>query len=137
MSINPLKFYNELIEQGIDFFTGVPDSLLKEFCLCIDNNMPKNKHLIASNEGNAIAIAAGHFLATKSIPVVYMQNSGIGNAINPLLSLCDPDVYSIPMLIIIGWRGEPGVKDEPQHNVKGKITLNRRDSSFLRLIILV
>jgi phosphonopyruvate decarboxylase len=123
MSINPLKFYNELIEQGIDFFTGVPDSLLKEFCLCIDNNMPKNKHLIASNEGNAIAIAAGHFLATKSIPVVYMQNSGIGNAINPLLSLCDPDVYSIPMLIIIGWRGEPGVKDEPQHIKQGNIQI--------------
>ena len=123
MSINPLKFYNELIEQGIDFFTGVPDSLLKEFCLCIDDNMPKNKHLIASNEGNAIAIAAGHFLATKSIPVVYMQNSGIGNAINPLLSLCDPDVYSIPMLIIIGWRGEPGVKDEPQHIKQGEIQI--------------
>ena len=123
MAIKPLDFYNELSAHGINFFTGVPDSLLKEFCLCIDDFIPKEKHIIAANEGNAIALAAGYFLANKSIPLVYMQNSGLGNAVNPLLSLCDPDVYSIPMLIMIGWRGEPGVKDEPQHVKQGKIQL--------------
>jgi phosphonopyruvate decarboxylase len=123
MAIKPLDFYNELSAHGINFFTGVPDSLLKEFCLCIDDFIPKEKHIITANEGNAIALAAGYYLANKSIPLVYMQNSGLGNAVNPLLSLCDPDVYSIPMLIMIGWRGEPGVKDEPQHVKQGKIQL--------------
>lgn len=121
--INSLDFYKELIRNGINFFCGVPDSLLKELCLCIDENISGNKHLIAANEGNAIALAAGHYLATKSIPVVYMQNSGLGNAINPLLSLCDKDVYAIPMLLLIGWRGEPGVKDEPQHLKQGKVQI--------------
>ena len=123
MAINSLDFYKELIKNGVDFFSGVPDSLLKELCLCIDENISDDKHLIAANEGNAIALAAGHYLATKSTPVVYMQNSGIGNAINPLLSLCDEDVYAIPMLLIIGWRGEPGIKDEPQHLKQGKVQI--------------
>ncbi len=121
--INSLDFYKELIRNGVGFFSGVPDSLLKELCLCIDENISSNKHLIAANEGNAIALAAGHYLATKSIPVVYMQNSGIGNAINPLLSLCDKDVYAIPMLLIVGWRGEPGVTDEPQHLKQGMVQI--------------
>ena len=115
MAIRPADFYDQLASHGVEFFTGVPDSLLKEFCLCIDDFVPKDKHIITANEGNAIALAAGYYLAKKSLPLVYMQNSGLGNAINPLLSLCDPDVYSIPMLVMIGWRGEPGVKDEPQH----------------------
>ena len=123
MAINSLDFYKELIKNGVDFFSGVPDSLLKELCLCIDENISDDKHLIAANEGNAISLAAGHYLATKSTPVVYMQNSGIGNAINPLLSLCDEDVYAIPMLLIIGWRGEPGIKDEPQHLKQGKVQI--------------
>ena len=123
MAINPKNFLTELINQDITFFTGVPDSLLKEFCFCIDRQMDDNQHIIAANEGNAIALAAGHHLSTGKIPLVYMQNSGLGNAINPLLSLCDPDVYSIPLVLMIGWRGEPGVKDEPQHVKQGKIQL--------------
>ena len=123
MAIKPIDFYKRLTSNGVDFFTGVPDSLLKEFCFCIDNNAPPEKHIITANEGNAVALAAGYYLATKSIPLVYMQNSGLGNAVNPLLSLCDPDVYSIPMLVMIGWRGEPGVRDEPQHVKQGKIQI--------------
>ncbi|MBW8000497.1 MAG: phosphonopyruvate decarboxylase [Planctomycetes bacterium] len=121
MPIKPLDFYNLLSENNIDFFTGVPDSLLKEFCFCVDENKSKEKHIIAANEGNAIALAAGYYLATNKVGLVYMQNSGLGNAINPLLSLCDPDVYSIPMIIMIGWRGEPGTVDEPQHLKQGKV----------------
>ena len=124
MAINPEEFYNELAAHGVELFTGVPDSLLKEFCLCVDDRMSKEQHIITANEGNAIALACGHYLAKQSIPLVYMQNSGLGNAINPLLSLCDPDVYSIPMLLLIGWRGEPGVKDEPQHLKQGKIQID-------------
>ncbi len=124
MGISPLKFYTVLADKNVDFFTGVPDSLLKQFCLCIDDNVSKNRHVIAANEGNAIALAAGYHLGTGKIPLVYMQNSGLGNAVNPLLSLCDPDVYSIPMIIVVGWRGEPGVKDEPQHIKQGKVQLD-------------
>ena len=121
MSISPKDFYNDLVQHDINFFTGVPDSLLKNFCGYVEDNVKKPHHIIAANEGNAIAIASGYNLATNKIPLVYMQNSGLGNAINPLLSLCDPDVYSIPMIILIGWRGEPGVKDEPQHVKQGKV----------------
>ncbi|MBC8216251.1 MAG: phosphonopyruvate decarboxylase [Candidatus Marinimicrobia bacterium] len=124
MSIDPLKFYDILAEKGIDFFTGVPDSLLKQFCLCIDDKVSEDRHVISANEGNAIALAAGYHLGTGKTPLVYMQNSGLGNAVNPLLSLCDPDVYSIPLIIVVGWRGEPGVKDEPQHIKQGKVQLD-------------
>src|SRR3989338_247835 len=124
MKLNPLEFYNILAKADIDFFTGVPDSLLKQFCLCVDDNVPEDRHIIAANEGSAIAIASGYHLATGKLPVVYMQNSGLGNAVNPLLSLCDPDVFSIPMLLLIGWRGEPGVHDEPQHIKYGKVQLD-------------
>ena len=124
MAISPLKFYKTLYKNNIDFFTGVPDSLLKQLCLCIDDNIPKERHIITANEGNAIALAAGYHLATGKIPLVYMQNSGLGNSVNPLLSLCDPDVYSIPMLLLMGWRGEPGVHDEPQHVKQGKVQLD-------------
>jgi len=128
MSIKPTDFYDQLASHGVDYFTGVPDSLLKEFCLCIDDRIPRDKHIITANEGNAVALATGYYLAQKSLPLVYMQNSGLGNAINPLLSLCDPDVYSIPMLVMIGWRGEPGVKDEPQHAKQGKVQLKLLES---------
>ena len=97
--------------------------MLKQLCLCIDDIHPKERHVIAANEGNAIALAAGYHLATGKTPLVYMQNSGLGNSVNPLLSLCDPDVYSIPMLLLIGWRGEPGIIDEPQHIKQGKVQL--------------
>ena len=123
MAINPEKFLQELLTNDISFFTGVPDSLLKDFCLCVNDVIPDKQNIIAANEGNAIALATGYHLATNKLPMVYMQNSGLGNAINPLLSLCDPDVYSIPMLVMIGWRGEPGVKDEPQHKTQGRIQI--------------
>ena len=128
MAIRPTDFYDQLASHGVEFFTGVPDSLLKEFCLCIDDRILRNKHIITVNEGNAVALATGYYLAQKSLPLVYMQNSGLGNAVNPLLSLCDPDVYSIPMLVMIGWRGEPGVKDEPQHLKQGKVQLKLLES---------
>ena len=102
-----------------DFFSGVPDSVLKELSSSLQN---KKKHIIATNEGSAVSIAIGQYLSTKKIPVVYMQNSGLSNALNPLISIAHQKVYSIPLILIIGWRGSPRIKDEPQHNVKGKIT---------------
>lgn len=109
---------------GGEFFTGVPDSLLKPLVdYLLDNYQGNEKHIIAANEGNAVAIGAGYHLATGKVPVIYMQNSGEGNAVNPIASLLHPNVYGIPELFIIGWRGEPGVKDEPQHVFQGEITL--------------
>ena len=124
MTLDPLKFYHALNDIGISFFTGVPDSLLKEFCFCLESNVKGKKHIIAANEGNAISIAAGYHLGTGKVPMVYMQNSGLSNALNPLISIAHKKVYSIPLILIIGWRGSPKIKDEPQHNVKGKITEN-------------
>ena len=112
--------YSLIRDQGIRFFAGVPDSLLKDFCAYVSDHASSDYHVIAANEGNAVALAMGHFLGTGEPAVVYMQNSGTGNAVNPLLSLADPEVYSIPMLLVIGWRGEPGVKDEPQHVKQGR-----------------
>jgi phosphonopyruvate decarboxylase len=116
-------FLQCLSDAGIDFFAGVPDSLLKKFCACLTDTRP-DSHVITANEGGAIGLAAGHWLATSRPALVYMQNSGQGNAVNPLASLADPDVYSIPMLLLVGWRGEPGVHDEPQHVKQGKITIS-------------
>jgi phosphonopyruvate decarboxylase len=121
--ISPKNFYELLIKKEIKFFTGVPDSLLKDFCAYIVDNTDKKNNIIAANEGGAIALAAGYHLSSRKIGLVYMQNSGQGNSINPLVSLTDSDVYSIPMLLLIGWRGEPGKEDEPQHVKQGKITL--------------
>ena len=134
--INCKDFYNLLASKNIDFFCGVPDSLLKDFCSYILDNCDNNHHIITANEGNAIALAAGHYLSTKNFGMVYMQNSGLGNAINPLLSLVDPAVYSIPMLLMIGWRGEPGVKDEPQHITQGELTIPIIESLRLKYQIL-
>ena len=120
--IRPSYFYDLLIKNGTDFFAGVPDSLLKNLCAYITDNAPADKHIISANEGSATGLATGYHLATGKIPMIYMQNSGEGNMINPLMSIADPDVYSIPMLIVIGWRGEPGVHDEPQHVKQGKVT---------------
>lgn len=117
------KFLARLEEAGVDFFTGVPDSLLKSFCAYVTDNCGEN-HVIAANEGGAVGLAAGHYLATGKPALVYMQNSGQGNAVNPLCSLADPDVYAIPMVLLVGWRGEPGVKDEPQHVKQGKVTVS-------------
>jgi len=121
--MNATNFVLTLRQSGIDFFTGVPDSLLKSFCAYVTDNCGDN-HVIAANEGGAVGLAAGHYLATGKPALVYMQNSGQGNAVNPLCSLADPDVYSIPMVLLVGWRGEPGVKDEPQHVKQGKVTVS-------------
>lgn len=120
--IRPDFFYNTLASFGIDFYAGVPDSLLKNLCAYITDHADASHNIIAANEGGAMGLAAGHYLATSQIPVVYMQNSGEGNIINPLASLTDPDVYNIPVLLVIGWRGKPGVHDEPQHVKQGKVT---------------
>ena len=122
--INTKHFFDELHKSDLSFYAGVPDSLLKDFCAYVSDNALKNHHFITANEGAAIALASGYYLATQKIPLVYLQNSGIGNIINPLVSLADPEVYSIPMLLMIGWRGEPGVKDEPQHIKQGRIQNN-------------
>ena len=93
--ISPELFYEVFKEKGVSFFTGVPDSLLKEFCNYIDDNTDKSSHVIASNEGTALALAVGHYLGTGNLPLVYLQNSGLGNTVNPILSLCDKEVYRI------------------------------------------
>jgi phosphonopyruvate decarboxylase len=116
------EFYNELLNNDISFFTGVPDSLLKSFCAYIKDNVSSENNIVSANEGNAIGLASGYYLGTGKVGLVYMQNSGIGNALNPLVSLADKLVYSIPMLLVIGWRGEPNKKDEPQHKKQGLIT---------------
>lgn len=122
MMISPADFLAQLRQRGIGLLTGVPDSLLKNFCALVDDEGGEVGHIIAANEGNAIAIAAGYHMGSGKLAAVYMQNSGLGNTINPLTSIADPEVYRIPLLMIIGWRGEPGVKDEPQHIKQGRIT---------------
>ena len=122
--IEPQFFVEEVKKKGTEFFTGVPDSLLKALCAYITDAVDTEHHIIAANEGNAVALGCGNYLATGRIPLVYMQNSGEGNAVNPLLSLADEDVYQIPVLLVIGWRGEPGKPDEPQHKKQGKVTLS-------------
>jgi len=119
---------NLLKKNNSNFFTGVPDSVLKELSSSLKNKS-KKKHIIATNEGAAVSLGIGHYLSTKSVPCIYMQNSGLSNALNPLISIAHKKVYSIPLILIIGWRGSPKVKDEPQHNVKGKIT-----ESILKLL---
>ena len=110
-----------LNEKDINFFSGVPDSQLSSFCDYIEENC---NNTIAANEGNAVAIAAGYHLTTGNYPVVYLQNSGLGNIVNPVTSLTHEKVYSIPIIYVIGWRGQPGVHDEPQHKKQGEITLD-------------
>lgn len=118
-----VKDFVELLES--DFYTGVPDSLLKPLCnyLISTYGIDPKHHIIAANEGNCTALAAGYHLATGKIPVVYMQNSGEGNIINPVASLLNDKVYAIPVIFIIGWRGEPGIHDEPQHIYQGEVTV--------------
>lgn len=120
--IRPEFFIEKLRENGIDCFAGVPDSLLKNICAYITDHCDAEHNIIAANEGAAVGIAAGHYLATGKPACVYMQNSGEGNIINPLASLTDEEVYNIPVLLLIGWRGRPGVHDEPQHVKQGKVT---------------
>ena len=121
-----------------DFYTGVPDSQLKALCNYLMNTygINANHHIIAANEGNAAAIAAGYNLATGKFAAVYMQNSGLGNIVNPSASLLNPKVYNIPAIFIIGWRGEPGVHDEPQHIYQGEITLKLLDDLGIKFFVL-
>ncbi len=121
--MNVEKFTAALKSEGVELFCGVPDSLLKSFCAYVTDTCG-GEHVITANEGGAVALASGHYLATGKPAVVYMQNSGQGNAVNPIASLADPDVYSIPMVLLVGWRGEPGKKDEPQHVKQGKVTVS-------------
>jgi len=112
---------SKLKKNNIDFYTGVPDSILKNLSSVLEN-LKFNQHIIASNEGSACSIGIGYYLKNKKLPCIYLQNSGLSNAMNPLISIANKDVYEIPLLLIIGWRGSPKQKDEPQHKVKGKIT---------------
>lgn len=134
--IHPKQLYQALHKHDIDFYTGVPDSLLKNFCAYITDHAERRNNIIAANEGGAVGLGAGYHLATGKTPVVYMQNSGLGNTVNPLLSLTDEDVYNIPVLLIIGWRGEPGVHDEPQHVKQGKVTLPLLEAMGIRYELL-
>ena len=134
--ISPELFFNTLRDNGVNYFTGVPDSLLKHFCSYVDSNVDDQSHTIAANEGAALSIAIGYHFASNNMPLVYMQNSGLGNIINPLTSLADPAIYSVPMLLMIGWRGEPGVKDEPQHVKQGRVTLELLDALEIPYMII-
>lgn len=134
--IEPKQFIERLRESGVEFFAGVPDSLLKNLCAYITDNVSRENNIIAANEGGAVALAAGYHLATGKTGCVYMQNSGEGNAVNPLLSLMDADVYRMPLLLVIGWRGEPGVHDEPQHVKQGKVTLSLLDAMGIPYAVL-
>lgn len=121
------KAFEVLAQNGINYFVGVPDSYLNGFCDYALDNFPE-RNVIAANEGNAIGIAAGHYFATEEIPLVYMQNSGQGNAINPLASLVDRTVYAVPMILLIGWRGQGNTEtNHPQHKLQGEITTELLD----------
>ena len=134
--ISPSFFCDQLKSIGVGFYSGVPDSLLKNLCAYITDTVPPKDNIIAVNEGCAVGMASGYHIATGKIPVVYMQNSGLGNATNPLLSLADEDVYNIPMVLIIGWRGEPGVHDEPQHVKQGKVTCELLETMGIPYVVL-
>ena len=129
----------KLVEMiGADFYTGVPDSQLKTLCNYLMNTygIDPRHHVIAANEGNCTALAAGYHLATGRVPVVYMQNSGVGNIINPVASLLNEKVYGIPMIFIVGWRGEPGVHDEPQHIYQGEVTLKLLEDMGIKAFVI-
>jgi phosphonopyruvate decarboxylase len=128
--IEPREFIAALEKLDIRFVTGVPDSLLKDVCACITEYFHPPRHVIATNEGSAVGLAIGHYLATGRPALIYMQNSGIGNVVNPATSLADPQVYGIPMILMIGWRGEmqedgTQLHDEPQHVKQGQVTLQQ------------
>ena len=123
---------------GSDFYTGIPDSQLKALCdyLMGTYGIDPKHHVIAANEGNCASLAAGYHLATGKIPVVYLQNSGEGNIINPAASLLSDKVYAIPMVFIVGWRGEPGVHDEPQHIFQGEVTVRLLEDMDIQTFII-
>lgn len=134
--INPANYLEKLTTLGVNFFAGVPDSLLKEFCACVTEKCEHDMHTITANEGAAIGLGIGHYLGTGNVPMIYLQNSGLGNIINPVLSLASENVYGIPMLIMVGWRGESGIKDEPQHIHQGRVMINSLEAMDLPYVIL-
>ena len=134
--IRPEFFIERLRDNGIDCFAGVPDSLLKNICAYITDHCDVAHNIITANEGAAVGLAAGHYLATGRPACVYMQNSGEGNIINPLASLTDQEVYNIPVLLLIGWRGRPGEQDEPQHIKQGKVTTALLDTMGIEYAVL-
>lgn len=134
--INPKDLYEIFLQNGITFFTGVPDSLLKDFCSYVSDKAGSENHIISTNEGSALGLASGYYLSTGKPALVYMQNSGLGNSVNPLLSLADSEVYGIPVLLMIGWRGEPGKKDEPQHIKQGRVMLKMLDAMEIPFVII-
>ena len=133
--IDQKEFVKKLTDNDVCFFTGVPDSYLNDFCMEILHSIPKERHVIAANEGNAVALAAGYYFGKGGVPLVYMQNSGMGNAVNPIVSLCDKNVYSVPMVLVIGWRG-PGGGIHPQHKVQGEITTKLLDDMDIPYVVL-
>mgnify|MGYP006420923723 CR=1 FL=1 len=132
----PTDYLRVLGDSGVTFFTGVPDSLLKEFCACVTMTLKPEDHFISANEGAAVGLAIGHYIGTGSLPLVYLQNSGLGNVVNPLLSLASPEVYGTPMLLMLGWRGEPGTKDEPQHVHQGRVMAKMLEDMDLPFVVL-
>ena len=139
--IDPEEFLNTLIDLDIRFFTGVPDSLLKEICLCLNKFVDKKKHIIACNEGAAVGLGIGHYLATSRPALIYLQNSGLGNTINPLISLSHKKIYSIPAILLVGWRaelleGSSQIEDEPQHRAQGSVTCKQLELMDIDYIIL-
>ena len=122
--INAKYFIKQLQNLDIDFFTGVPDSLMSEFSKSLHFDFNDENHIISTNEGSALATGMGYHLSTGNYPLIYLQNSGLGNLVNPYTSLLHKEIYKIPFILLVGWRGEPGIKDEPQHVFKGKITKN-------------
>lgn len=134
--LNQEKVFQSLADHGVTYFTGVPDSYLNGFCNYALAHCG-SRNVIAANEGNAVAIAAGHYFATREIPLVYMQNSGEGNAVNPLASLVDKAVYAVPMLLLIGWRGQGDTEpNHPQHKLQGEITPALLDIMHIPYVIL-
>ena len=125
--ISPENFVRHLALRGINFFSGVPDSALSGICNYLDRRLGRDCHAPAVNEGSAVSIAMGYHFGSGKIPMVYLQNSGLGNAVNPLASLASPEIYAVPMLLMIGWRGMPGKKDEPQHVLQGRVTTQQLD----------
>lgn len=134
--ICPNSYLEFLLSKDIEFFSGVPDSLLRNFCNCIADQVNESSHVITANEGAAVGLSLGYYLGTGKIPLVYMQNSGLGNIVNPILSLASSEVYGVPMLLMIGWRGKPGEKDEPQHIHQGRILLKMLDVLDIPYVIL-
>tara|TARA_B110000008_G_C16956164_1_gene558279 strand:+ start:788 stop:1906 length:1119 start_codon:yes stop_codon:yes gene_type:complete len=135
--IDSTLFLEELLNTGLNHFSGVPDSTFKSFMSLLEVDDDRFSNRIASNEGAAIAHASGYYLATNKISVVYFQNSGLGNAVNPLTSLADNEVYGIPMIILMGWRGHPDIKDEPQHKKMGAVSTKVLDALGIPYQILV